>query len=73
MLKKLLIVLALLLVAAVGVIIYLWMQVTALPEWYDPEAPEAVAQEGRRTAGSRSRARATARSSCAAFTRRRRS
>lgn len=46
MLKKLLIVLALLLVAAVGVIIYLWMQVTALPEWYDPEAPEAVAQEG---------------------------
>lgn len=39
MLRKLLIALAALVVLAAGVAYYLWHQATALPEWYDPNAP----------------------------------
>lgn len=40
--KKLAIFLLVLLVAAVGVVVYLWMQVTALPDWYTELAAESA-------------------------------
>ncbi len=46
MLKKILLVLALLLLAAGGVVFYLWNQATALPEWYeDPSSAPAGADQ----------------------------
>jgi hypothetical protein len=48
--KKLAIFLLVLLLAAVGVVVYLWTQVTALPDWYTElaadDAPEAVEDAG---------------------------
>lgn len=51
--KKLAIFLLVLLLAAIGVVVYLWFQVTALPDWYDELAAEkdepaaAVAPSGK--------------------------